>query len=130
MSYLLDSDVVIDFLEERGGAAETINPLRADSISISLMTLGEVYEGILFGRNPVIAEAGLERFLREVDVVGLDRSTMRRFAHVRGTLRRQGRIIPDPGLLIAATALEHNLTLVTRNVRRFDRVSELTVLTS
>lgn len=33
-------------------------------------------------------------------------------------------------LLIAATALEHNLTLVNRNVRHFDRMSELTVLTS
>jgi predicted nucleic acid-binding protein len=48
-----------------------------------------------------------------------------RFARQRAALRRQGQLIPDIDLLIAATALEENLTLVTRNIRHFERIPEL-----
>jgi tRNA(fMet)-specific endonuclease VapC len=48
-----------------------------------------------------------------------------RFARQRAALRRQGQLIPDMDLLIAATALEENLTLVTRNIRHFERIPEL-----
>jgi tRNA(fMet)-specific endonuclease VapC len=50
---------------------------------------------------------------------------MQRFARVRGELRRAGMIIGDFDLLIAATALHHKLTVVTRNVRHFQRIPEL-----
>jgi predicted nucleic acid-binding protein len=42
---------------------------------------------------------------------------MQRFAHIRGELRRSGQIIGDFDILIAATAIYHNLTLVTRNIK-------------
>jgi predicted nucleic acid-binding protein len=48
-----------------------------------------------------------------------------RFAWLRSALRRQGMLIPDMDLLIAATALEHDLTLVTRNLSHFSRIPEL-----
>jgi predicted nucleic acid-binding protein len=43
----------------------------------------------------------------------------------RAALRQQGLLIPDMDLLIAATALEHDLTLVTRNQRHFVRLPGL-----
>ena len=50
---------------------------------------------------------------------------MRRFALIRGDLRYRGELIGDPDILIAATALHHNLTLVTGNVRHFQRIAGL-----
>ena len=47
------------------------------------------------------------------------------FARTRVELRRAGRLIPDLDLLIAATAIHHDLTLLTRNVRHFGRIPEL-----
>ena len=44
---------------------------------------------------------------------------------MRAFLRRQGQLIPDLDLLIAATALAHDLTLVTRNRRHFSRILSL-----
>jgi predicted nucleic acid-binding protein len=44
---------------------------------------------------------------------------------IRGDLRRVGRRLEDTDLLIAATALEHDLMLVTRNVNHFARVPGL-----
>jgi predicted nucleic acid-binding protein len=65
------------------------------------------------------------QFLRRVDVLPLNRSIMRRFAQVRGELRRRGQLVGDPDLLIAATALHHGLVLVTNNRRHFERIAEL-----
>ncbi|MBI4493912.1 MAG: type II toxin-antitoxin system VapC family toxin [Chloroflexi bacterium] len=50
---------------------------------------------------------------------------MQRFARIRGQLRRSGRVVGDPDLLIAATALHHHLILVTRNLRDFSRIPDL-----
>jgi tRNA(fMet)-specific endonuclease VapC len=50
---------------------------------------------------------------------------MDRFAQTRTLLRSQGMLIPDMDILIAATALAHNLTLLTRNVRHFQRIPGL-----
>lgn len=52
---------------------------------------------------------------------------MKHFARIRGELRRQGLGIPDADLLIACTALAHDLTLVTRNFRHFERVPALRI---
>jgi hypothetical protein len=49
---------------------------------------------------------------------------------LRAVLRRQGQLIPDMELRIAATTLAERLTLVTRNVRRFARIPELSLYRS
>lgn len=51
--------------------------------------------------------------------------TMDGLARNRTLLRRQGQRIPDLDLLIAATALAHDLTLVTRHRRHFDRIPDV-----
>ena len=45
--------------------------------------------------------------------------------HLVARLRQQGQLIPDMDLFIASTALEYELTLLTRNVRHFERVPDL-----
>jgi tRNA(fMet)-specific endonuclease VapC len=52
---------------------------------------------------------------------------MERFGHTRSQLRRAGRLIPDLDLLIAATAVHHDLTLMTPNLRHFARIPELRI---
>jgi predicted nucleic acid-binding protein len=50
-------------------------------------------------------------------------------AEIRAYLRRQGQLIEDFDILIAATALHHDLTLLTFNVRHFQRVPDLQIYT-
>jgi tRNA(fMet)-specific endonuclease VapC len=50
---------------------------------------------------------------------------MERFGVLRGDLQRRGQIIGDPDILIAATALHHDLTLLTRNRNHFMRLPGL-----
>jgi len=58
-------------------------------------------------------------FLGSVNIVGLDEETARLFGRERGQLRRTGAMIGDMDLLIAATALQYDLTLLTNNPSPF-----------
>jgi len=122
VSYLIDSDYVADFLKGRPGALLLLRSLPREQIAISVITFGEVTEGITFGQDRQRHEQGFRQFLRIADVVTLSRATMRRFAQIRGALRAQGDLIPDMDLLIGATAIATNRALVTRNRRHFRRL--------
>jgi len=125
VSYLGDTDWVADWLNGRPDAVQLMATLRQDGLAISLITYGEIYDGIYRGHAPGPSERVFRGFLRRTRVLPLNRTIMRRFARLRGQLRRQGLMVQDPDLLIAATALTHGLTLVTRNVRHFQRVPDL-----
>lgn len=112
MSYLVDTDVVVGGLKGRPEQENLLRRLSSEGLAISLITYGEIYEGIYYGRDPQTNARNFHQFLRWVDVLPLNRTIMRQFARIRGRLRRDGQIIPDPDILIAATALHHNLILV------------------
>jgi tRNA(fMet)-specific endonuclease VapC len=65
------------------------------------------------------------QFLSPYRVLNLTDPIMERFAEVRSFLRRRGQLIPDFDLLIGATALHHDLTLLTFNRGDFQRIPEL-----
>jgi predicted nucleic acid-binding protein len=125
VTYLIDSDVVVHWLRGSQSAVSLLTNLEPEGIAISLVTYGEIYEGLYFGRDQRRGVQGFHRFLQSADVLPLNRRIMRRFALIRGTLRQQGMLINDPDLLIAVTAIYHDLTLVTGNVRHFQRVPDL-----
>jgi len=52
---------------------------------------------------------------------------VRRFARIRGELRKAGRAIGDFDILIAASAIRHDLVLITRNIRHYERIPELKI---
>ena len=79
--------------------------------------MAELYEGIHYSLDPARSEAALQRFLAGVSVLGVDEEICRVFGRERGRLRRQGRMIGDFDLLIAATCLRHNLAICTNNRR-------------
>ena len=125
MTYLVDTDWVADHLKGREPVVSTLLGLADEGLAISTITYGEIYDGIYAGRDPTGHERGFRSFLRAVRVLPLSRATMRWFASVRGDLRRRGQPFGDMDLLIAATALGRDLTLLTRNRREFGRISGL-----
>ena len=124
--YLIDTDWVVDCLNDQEPAVRTLAALSGDGLAVSLISYGELYQGAHYGRDPQAQIEGLREFLQDKDLLALTERTMEHFAVVRGQLTRQLRQqIGDLDLLIAATALEHNLTLVSRNVRDFQHIPGL-----
>jgi predicted nucleic acid-binding protein len=96
--------------------------------AITLITFGEVLEGVLFSRDPVGARLTWFRFLAGVEVVGLTLPIVDVWAQVRGLLRKRGLRVGDNDLINAATALHFEMTLVTRNVRDYENVPGIDLL--
>lgn len=130
MKYLLDSDIVISHLNGKTRPQDFVTDLLDEGAAMSLMSYAEVYEGIVWYFRPSRLEGAFAEFLRWVRVLGFDEAMMRRFAFLRGQLRRAGTPLSDADLLIASTALYFDLILVTRNLRHFNRVDGLKIYTS
>ena len=127
MKYLIDTDRLIDYLKGKLAAGQLLDQLVHEGIAISLITYGEILEGIYYGKDPKQQEQIFRAFLRVTPILPLTENSLERFADIRGGLRRQGQLIGDADILIAATALDHDLTLVTQNLGHFRRIPKLTL---
>ena len=122
--FLLDT-VVLSELRKRDLNPNVVRCMTgqvADNIFLSAVTIGEIERGIARqrGKDPAFAEA-LESWLdRTIRIYGdrilpVDTQTARRWGSLSARIGNDG-----ADLLIAATALEHGLTVVTRNIRHFE----------
>lgn len=125
MNYLVDSDWLIDASIGKSDAVRLIALLRDEGLAISIISYGEVLEGAVGAPDPTLEIARFHRFFARFAMVPLDATVMEQFAFLRADLRRRGQLIPDLDLLIAATSLSLDLTLLTRNIRHFARVPGL-----
>jgi predicted nucleic acid-binding protein len=127
MPHLIDTNWIIHYLAGHPTAVNLLNTLVPQGIEISIITYPKLYEGTLRHANPRQTQAQLQAFLTTVPLFPLTLAVARRCAHLREDLRRRGRRVRPRALdlIIAATALEHNLTLVTRNRADFQDVPDL-----
>ena len=126
MSYLVDSDIIMSALNGQARAASLLRRYQTDDLYVSYISVGEILDGVLGSLDPAERGMGIVyAFLSPFERLTLDDDVVRQFAQLRVDLRRQGRLIPDFDLLIAATALVHGLTLITGNQRHFQRIPSL-----
>ncbi len=102
-----------------------LGSVRTQGLAVSAITVGEVLEGAYLDMDVEAALARYRRHLEGFAVLDVTGAVVEVFAQIRASLRRQGNLIPDMDLLIAATALAFDLTLLTRNRRHFTRVPGL-----
>ena len=128
MRYLLDTDWVINHLHNIDRVARRIAELAPEGIVISVVSVAELLDGVVNGSNPEKDEQSLQVFLTGFKIMELDAEICRIFAREKGCLRAAGNIIGDFDILIGATALRHNLMLLSNNRRHFERLPGLTII--
>jgi tRNA(fMet)-specific endonuclease VapC len=128
MAYLLDSDWVIHALAGRSRAVSPLERLSAvHHIGVSVITLGEVYQQAFESTNPDAYLGTFRTFIAPFRVIPVTEPIAVRFAEIRALLTRRGELISDFDMLIAATALHYNLTVLTFNYRHFSRIPDLSL---
>lgn len=122
---LVDTDVWIDFFAGIDpGAAAVDTLLQQRRAVLSAIT---VFELLCGATNPTQIQQ-LETLLRLVPPIDLTAEGARLAAHHYTELRRTGSPIGNQDLLLAGTALEYRLPILTRNQQHFGRIEDLEVL--
>ncbi|HWF93971.1 MAG TPA: type II toxin-antitoxin system VapC family toxin [Xanthobacteraceae bacterium] len=128
--YLLDTNVVSELRHPRphGALLAWFREISDADIHLSAVTIGELQAGVEMSREQDPAKAAeieswLEQVAQTYNVLPMDAGTFRAWAHLMH--RRSDDLIEDA--MIAATAIVHDLTVVTRNIRDFDRLGVRTL---
>lgn len=129
--YLLDTDILSNLLK-RAPSSVLITKLasipQAQQYTTSI-TLGELLYGAYRIRDK--SEALLERIgrtlLQNLPVLPFDRAAASHYGELRAELERTGKPVGEADLRIGSIALARGLTVVTGNVRHFQRIPNLTV---
>jgi tRNA(fMet)-specific endonuclease VapC len=125
VKYLVDTDWIIDALANIPDAITALRLFARDGIAVSIVSYAELFDGAYGSQHPQAEIARIQQFLASYPVINLSEAIGDRFGQTRSRLRSRGMLIPDLDLLIGVTAVVHNLTIMTRNVRHFGRIPGL-----
>ncbi len=114
---LVDTDVLIDYLRGKKNASKFIEK-SIDEICVSAITVGELYQGVIEGKERVALDSLISAFvvLPVTEEIAKDGGLLRREYH-----RSHGAGLAD--CLIAATAKIHDLSLSTQNIKHYPMMS-------
>lgn len=121
--FLLDTNIISELVKPRPDANVTawIEDTDESLLYLSVLTFGEIRRGIATlpqSRRRASLEAWLDKDLRtrfEGRILNIDLEAVDRWGLLTAAARKTGIVLPVIDGLLAATALKHNLTLVTRD---------------
>src|SRR6185312_1858740 len=134
--FLIDTNVLSEYNRPGGpdaGVKLWLETTERQTQHVSIITLAEIQKGIELldqGKRRVQLEQWLTRDLEawfSGRVLPVDRQVAMRWASLVAQGSRTGRPLPTVDGLIAAAALVHGLTIVTRNTKDFERVGAATI---
>jgi tRNA(fMet)-specific endonuclease VapC len=128
MTYLLDTNICIYIIKNQ--YVDLVKKLRVvgiENVGISTITLAELEFGVANSNRPSETMTRLYEFLVPFTIIDFNMDSARYYGKIRKELKDLGQPIGPMDLLIAAIALAHNQTLVTNNVKKFEKVTELKI---
>ena len=125
MKYMLDANICIYALNRRPvEVLERVIAAGDDGVGLSSIVAAELAFGVVKSQRAE-NRTRLETFLFNLPVLPWSDAVVWDYAEIRHVLERSGQRIGERDLLIAAHARALDLTLVTNNIREFERVPHL-----
>lgn len=128
MKYMLDTNICIYIIKKR--PVQVLRMLQTKDVGdicISSVTLAELEYGVEKSAQKVKNQLALIEFLVPIEILSFNDAAAKKFGEIRAFLERKGKIIGPFDIQIVAHALSEELTLVTNNVKEFERVPDLTI---
>ena len=123
--YLLDTCVCIALIKKNASVIKHLREVNRDECKISEITIAELFYGAY--------NSGKEEHFDDVAVIAEMfeqypiSDSLRKYANIRWLLKEKGKPVDHLDLFIAATALTEGLTLVTGNIKHFERIPGLKI---
>ena len=130
MAFLFDTDAISELLKPRplDIYIEWLSKVPREDQFTSSVVIGELYKGAYRSHARQKHLKNIEqRILPAVTALPYDVATAKVFGQIRAKLEEAGTILPDADLQIAATAIYHDLELVSGNLRHFSRITRLKI---
>lgn len=124
--YLLDTNICVFLFRGKYGVNEIFNQVGKDNCFVSDVTVAELKYGTECSARPEQNRMILQDFLREITIIPFE-ACVDFYAKEKARLRYQGTPIDDFDLLIGCTAVSCDLTLVTDNVKHFQRINNIRI---
>ena len=125
LRFLLDTNIAIYVIKRRPLVALALFNQHAGSMAISSITLAELLHGAEKSQDAVRSMAVVEDFCSRLEVLPYGPKAAQHYGSIRAALERKGLPIGVNDLHIAAHARSEGLTLVSNNLREFERVDAL-----
>jgi len=124
MTYLLDTDICIFYLQGKYNLNKKILDVGIDNCCLSEITIGELKYGVAKSQNALKHEREVEMMESYFTILPIY-SALDIFAKEKVRLQKSGNLIPDFDLLIGATAIHNKLILVSNNEKHLARINEI-----
>lgn len=127
MRYLFDTDILIDYLGGNQNVVSIVEHVVREGAAISVVSYLEAFQGALRTDDIEGSISDFSHALGYIAVVGVTVPIAQVCARIRYELARMNRKYRNRSLdlIIAATAIEYGLALVTRNKKHFDDIPDL-----
>ncbi|MDI1233464.1 MAG: type II toxin-antitoxin system VapC family toxin [bacterium] len=127
MQYLLDTSICVFFLRGKLNLDQIIKEKGLENCYVSEITVVELRFGAQNSDNPAKSHKAVDAFLKGLTILPIF-GAINRYAIEKVRLRKIGKPLNDEfDLLIGVTAIEHQLILVTDNVKDFKRLNGITI---
>jgi tRNA(fMet)-specific endonuclease VapC len=125
MGYLIDTNIIIYSLKNHSLVNRNFELQKHIPKAISVITYGELYFGARKSQFKEKNTATVQRIAELFPIIQVNKAIMSVFGELKANLQTQGVCIDDFDLIIAATSLVMNYTLVTNNVSHFSPIPSL-----
>lgn len=128
MNFLLDTNICIYIIKRKPAhILQKFTSFTVGDIGIPAIVTAELLFGVQKSAYPVQNQQALENFLRPFEIINFDYKAAVAYGKIRQQLQAEGRPIGALDMLIAAQALSLGITIITNNIREFERVPGLSV---
>ncbi len=128
MKYLLDTNVLSEVIRKdpNRGVLQRLNEIAARDVVTSAVCVAELRHGAArVAHGALLWQRIAREILRRVDILPMGEAEAVRAGDLLATLEARGEPIGIEDVWIGATALEHGLRVVTRNLKHFQRIPGL-----
>ena len=126
MRYLLDTNICIYIINRSPQQVyRRLKKLHVGEVGISAITFCELQYGVAKSSKPLENQLALTEFLAPLEVLDFPTAAAVSYGEIRADLMKKGNLIGNHDLLIAAHAISEGLTLISNNLKEFERVGGL-----
>ncbi len=128
---LLDTDILIKFLRDDNSAKNKISDL-IDShliLNITSINIAELYFGAFLSERLDENIKAINNLISKLNIISFTASHGKIYGQIRADLQKRGTLINELDMFIASIAIESEQTLITRNIKHYEKINQVQIET-